>query len=92
MEQLSKTFLQNVNKAETIEVNEVFKSRRQSQNRDGGHNSTEVTVTRVIRAARDRVNAKIVVSATQPGSTMPFERVVSDARGPIISRNSAKVI
>ena len=35
-EQLSKTFLQNVNKQETTDIDEVNKSKRQNQNRSSG--------------------------------------------------------
>ena len=35
-EKLSKTFLQNVNKPETTDIDEVNKSKRQNQNRSGG--------------------------------------------------------
>ena len=35
-EKLSKTFLQNVNKPETTDVDEVNRSKRQNQNRSGG--------------------------------------------------------
>ena len=35
-EKLSKTFLQNVNKPETTDINEINRSKRQNQNRSGG--------------------------------------------------------
>ena len=35
-EKLSKTFLQNVNKPETAEVNEINRSKRQNHNKSGG--------------------------------------------------------
>ena len=84
-EKLSKTFLQNVNKPETTDIDEVNKSKRHNQIGD----SIVVPVAKVVK---DKVSVEIVVKITHPGNALPMGRNASDARSPITSRNSGELI
>ena len=77
-EKLGKTFLQNVNKPETTDVNEVNRSKRQNQNTSGGRDRDSFVVP-VAKVIKDRVSVGIVVTITHPGNALPMGRNSSDA-------------
>ena len=90
-EKLSKTFLQNVNKPETTDVDEMDRSKRQNQSRSGGRGQRFNHSIQVAKVVKDRVSVGIVATITHPGNVLPMGRNTSDARSSITSRNSAEV-